>query len=130
MENNILRKHLFVSHIQRRNCKPQLEIHLEFRSLSQSQWSKCYPDADFVAYHESQSVSLLVIRIIKSTEDVTKRESEELQLDKLMPSREPMQDVKQAGRKEVPTYRASISKYLLAGDGTKAARAVLKETCT
>lgn len=43
----------------------------------------------------------LFIRIIKSTEDVTKRESEELQLDKLMPSREPMQDVKQAGNLKI-----------------------------
>lgn len=44
----------------------------------------------------------LFIRIIKSIEDVMKRErvkSEELQLDKVMPSRKPVQDVKQAGRK-------------------------------
>lgn len=36
--------------------------------------------------------------------------SEELQLDKQMPSRKALQGVKQAGGQEVPTHQASISK--------------------
>lgn len=47
-----------------------------------------------------------------------------------MSGRKPTQDMEQAGRKAVEACWASISKYLLARDRTKAAEAVLKENCT
>lgn len=122
-----------MSHIFREEIvNYQLEIHLEFRSLSLSPWSKFYPDADFVGYPEGQSVSSIVHRHNKNAQKNFKkeRESEELQMDKLMPGRKSAQDVGQAGRKVVETHWASISKYLRVGDRAKAARAVLKETCT